>query len=102
MKWQNSQYEQNVHFLGLTHASPETRRKVFYVMKADDLIKKLPMAQHWISTVDGEYIKEDISLAALADPGNGMGKPDWCGRIMIGDTGDDVSLSFPSHSSLDC
>jgi hypothetical protein len=95
MNWQNSQYEQNVHFLGLTHASSETRRKAFYEMKAEELIRKLPMAQHWIPTVDGEYIKDDITLAALADPENMMGKPDWCRRVIVGDTGDDVRTHLP-------
>lgn len=63
-------------------------------MKAEELIQKLPLAQHWIPTVDENFIKEDISLAKLADPQNVMGKPDWCSRIMVGDTGDDVRALF--------
>lgn len=98
MTWQNSQYAQNVHFLGLTHSSLEDRRKAFYDMDVQELLKKLPGAQHWIPTVDGVYIKDEVSLAALADSENGLGKPEWCRRILVGDTGDDVSIHFPCNT----
>ncbi|KUJ09450.1 alpha/beta-hydrolase [Mollisia scopiformis] len=92
MRWQNSQYEHNVHFLGLGRASLDNRKKVFFGMSAEELIKNLPMAQHWIATVDGNYIKEDITLGALADPSNAMGKPGWCKQIVVGDTADDGTI----------
>lgn len=92
MEWQNSQYDENVKFLALSNVSASERRKAFYEMTAEDLIKKLPMGQHWCPTVDGSYIKENVSMGELADPTNVVGRPDWCKRIMVGDTADDVRI----------
>lgn len=90
MEWQNSVYDVNIKFLGLENASPEDRRKALYEMEAEDVIKTLPMAHHWCPTVDGSYITKEVLDGMLKAPWT-IGKPDWCKRVMVGDTGHDVS-----------
>ncbi|CZR63049.1 uncharacterized protein PAC_12946 [Phialocephala subalpina] len=91
MEWQNSQYEANIKFLGLENASPQERKKAFYELKAEHLIKRLPLSQHWCPTVDGKYITEEVLEGMLKAPWN-IGKPDWCKRVMVGDTAHDGTV----------
>ncbi|KAF8860196.1 alpha/beta-hydrolase [Acephala macrosclerotiorum] len=91
MEWQNSQYEANIKFFSLENVSSEERRKAFYEMKVEDVIKKLPLSQYWVPTVDGSYITEEVLKGMLTAPW-GIGKPDWCKRVMVGDTAHDGNI----------
>lgn len=93
MHWQNSHYYTNANLLGLENASSEERKKAFYEMKAEEIVDKLPMFQHWSPTFDGSYIRNDVTLGMLSNPANPVGKPTWCKQIVIGDTAHDVSRS---------
>lgn len=91
-KWQEKHYLANSKLLSLDSLSSKERKVAFNKMPVEELVKKLPMFQHWSPTIDGEFIEHDVDLGMLSDPSNPIGKPDWCEEILIGSTHHDVRL----------
>lgn len=91
MEWQNTHYQTNLKLLGLENDSIESRRKALHNMSAEEMFSKLPAFQHWSPTVDGKFIPAEVTLGMLSDTKSPVGKPMWCGAIMVGDVEHDVS-----------
>lgn len=54
---------------------------------------KLPPFGAWAPTIDGSYIKDEITIEQIATEGWPTGKPGWCEKVLIGDAlGDVLSL----------
>ena len=90
MVWQDAHYQSVITSLGLQSLSSKERRESLLNMKTTDLVAKLPAFMHWSPTVDGSFIKEEITIGNLKDPGYRRGKPDWCKSIFVGDAAHDV------------
>ncbi|CAG8983898.1 hypothetical protein HYALB_00005538 [Hymenoscyphus albidus] len=61
---------------------------------AQELVLKLPPYGAWAPTIDGSYIKDEITVQKIADNSSRIGKPEWCERVLIGDALGDVFTPF--------
>lgn len=84
-------YMENMKVLGLENLTIQERVRTLRSMPADDLVARLPMAQHWCAVIDGEFLAEDVDLGLLGDREKPSGKPWWCEAIVVGNTEHDVS-----------
>ncbi|PVH75637.1 alpha/beta-hydrolase [Cadophora sp. DSE1049] len=92
MKWQNTHYATNTKFLGLENLTSEERGRAMYELSADELVQKLPMFQNWSPCLDGRYIAEEVDLGMLSKTRGIAGRPNWCGKILIGDVAQDGTV----------
>lgn len=89
--WHEAMYQDQLRLLGLEQVDVEKRKKQLREMDVTDMVSKLPFAQHYCACVDGEFLKENISLDGMADGTREQHKPAWCKVFVIGDTRHDVS-----------
>ncbi|CAG8960575.1 hypothetical protein HYFRA_00013398 [Hymenoscyphus fraxineus] len=59
---------------------------------AKELVLKLPPYGAWAPTIDGSYIKDEITVQKIADHSSRRGKPEWCERVLIGDALGDATV----------
>jgi carboxylesterase type B len=88
--WHEEMYHDQLKFLGLDKVDVEARKSRLKEMGADELVNKLPLAQHFCACIDGQFLKEDITLEILGDSKRKEHKAEWCKELVIGDTAHDV------------
>ncbi|KAF2270507.1 alpha/beta-hydrolase [Lojkania enalia] len=91
-KWHEEMYKDQLKFLGLDQLEKNQRIKKLREMSAEEMCQNLPLAQHFCALVDGDWLKEDVTLGLLADGSVGMHKPDWCNEFIVGDTAHDGTV----------
>ena len=90
LEWQDGHYESVTTALGLHEFSPTDRAERLTNMSAKEMVRGLPAFMHWSPTIDGEFIKEEITIGQLHDPGDKRGKPTWLKGVVAGDMLHDV------------
>ncbi|CAO2656928.1 Nn.00g057310.m01.CDS01 [Neocucurbitaria sp. VM-36] len=88
-RWHQQMFEDQANYLGLNAKDTEGRTTSMLDTAAEDLAQKLPLAQHFSGTVDGNWIKEDITLDTLMDGRRTGHKPNWCKEFVVGDAAHD-------------
>ena len=89
--WEQELYCDQVKLLKLEGMGREERVKMMKAMDAEEMCQKLPLAQHFTATIDGVWLKKDVTLDVLRDGANAVHKPSWCKEFVVGDTAHDVS-----------
>lgn len=98
-EWHSKHFQSNMGLLGLSSSiNAGEQRDRLHEMSAEEIVKRLPPFQHWSPVIDGFFIKSEVSLGMLSEKGGTAGRPNWCNRILMGDTAQDVRFlpSFPS------
>jgi carboxylesterase type B len=89
--WHEEMYQEQLKLLGLDSLNVEGRTNRLREFGVDDLVNKLPLAQHFCACTDGHFLKKkDITLEVLSDGKQQEHKVDWCKEFVIGDTAHDV------------
>ncbi|KAF2874778.1 para-nitrobenzyl esterase [Massariosphaeria phaeospora] len=91
-KWQEAMYQDQLKYLGASKLDVADRRRLFNETDAEELVQRLPLAQHFCGFIDGKWLKEDPTLMSLANPRSKLHKPDWCKEFVIGDTAHDGTI----------
>jgi carboxylesterase type B len=87
--WHQKMYEDQSTYLKLESNNVEGRRRALLDTDAEELAQKLPLAQHFAATVDGEWLKHDAAPELMLDGQETQHKPAWCKEFVIGDTAHD-------------
>lgn len=82
-------YEDQFQILKLDVRDIEARRKALLDTDAEELAQKLPLAQHFGATIDGQFMTQDVTIEALMSGSSTIHKPSWCKEFVIGDTAHD-------------
>ncbi|KAH7123694.1 Alpha/Beta hydrolase protein [Dendryphion nanum] len=90
--WHEEMYREQLRFLGLQDVGINERVKRLREWDAEDLVQRLPLAQHFCAVIDGEWLERDVRLGELADGKSSMHKPAWCKEFVVGDTGHDGTV----------
>lgn len=90
--WQQHMYEEQSTYLKLDPKDAASRKKALLDMDAEALAQKLPLAQHFTGTIDGKWLKSDITLTTLSDSRRAEHKPSWCKEFVIGDAAHDGTV----------
>ncbi|PSN63436.1 alpha/beta-hydrolase [Corynespora cassiicola Philippines] len=91
-RWHEEMVKEQVRYLGLEGLSLRERRRALWEMDAEEMVRKLPLAQHFCGLVDGEWLREDVTLGVLADGRRREHRPGWCKEFVIGDTAHDGTV----------
>ena len=84
--WQQKMYEDQSTYLKLDVKDTESRQKILLNTDAEQLAQKLPLAQHFAATVDGQFITREVTIETIMDGSSAIHKPAWCKEFVIGDT----------------
>lgn len=95
--WHEMMYHDQLKFLELQETRVEERTKRMRDIGAEELVGKLPLAQHFCACIDGDFLKEEVTLTALGDGERRLHKPEWCREFIVGDTAHDVMLCYPLY-----
>ena len=87
--WQEKMCEDQSAYLKLDVKDTESRKKTLLDTDAEELVQKLPLAQHFTATVDARFFTEKVTLDALLAGDSVVHKPSWCKEFVIGDTAHD-------------
>ncbi|KAF2442234.1 alpha/beta-hydrolase [Karstenula rhodostoma CBS 690.94] len=90
--WHDLMYQDQLKLLGLDQMEVEQRKTQLRELDPMEMVKELPIAQHYCACVDGNFLKENISLDLMADGSRGVHKPTWCKELVIGDTRHDGTI----------
>ncbi|KAI8940077.1 hypothetical protein NX059_003796 [Plenodomus lindquistii] len=88
-RWQQQMYEEQSIHLKLDPKDVAGRRDALLRTGAEELAQKLPLAQHFTGTVDGNWLKTDITIDTLSDNERVEHKPSWCKEFVVGDSAHD-------------
>ncbi|KAF1840542.1 para-nitrobenzyl esterase [Cucurbitaria berberidis CBS 394.84] len=88
-RWQQQMFEDQAKHLGLDVKDKQGLNIVLLDTEAEALAQKLPLAQHFSGTVDGKWIKEDITIKTVTNGGRVEHKPIWCKEFVTGDAAHD-------------
>lgn len=92
--WHEMMYKEQLKFLRLEEMSKEQRVKRLREMDVEEMCERLPIAQHFCAVVDGNWLRGDVRLSALADGRSEVGKKRWCRGLVVGNTAHDVCSSL--------
>ncbi|KAH8676544.1 Alpha/Beta hydrolase protein [Tricladium varicosporioides] len=70
--------------IGKTHLSYPNISELRGV-SSEVLVNSLPSFSHWSPTIDGQYMKDEITIGTLKDRKDERGKPIWCKEVLVGD-----------------
>ncbi|CAG5173460.1 uncharacterized protein ALTATR162_LOCUS7632 [Alternaria atra] len=84
--WQQKMYEDQFIYLKVDGKDTESRKKILLDTDAEDLVQKLPLAQHFAATVDGQFVTPEVTIETMLDGSSAIHKPSWCKEFVIGDT----------------
>lgn len=87
-RWQRQMYEEQAKHLNVELRS---LRNTLLDSDAEELAQRLPLAQHFCGTIDGQWLKE-VSLNTLMDRHRIEHKPSWCKDFVIGDAAHDGTV----------
>ncbi|KNG46545.1 para-nitrobenzyl esterase [Stemphylium lycopersici] len=87
--WQERMCEDQSAYLKLDVKDTESRKKTLLDTDAEELVQKLPLAQHFTATVDARFFTGEVTLGALMAGESVVHKPSWCREFVIGDTAHD-------------
>jgi carboxylesterase type B len=87
--WHQKMYEDQSTYLELDPNDVESRKRALLDTDAEELVQKLPLAQHFTATIDGQWLKQDAAPETLIDGQIPHHKPSWCKEFVIGDTAHD-------------
>ncbi|KAF2682831.1 para-nitrobenzyl esterase [Lentithecium fluviatile CBS 122367] len=90
--WHESMYHDQLKLLGLEGVSTQKRKSRLQKMNVDEMMNKLPLSQHFCASVDGKFLRGDITLGVLSDGTRREHKPDWCKEFVVGDTAHDGTI----------
>lgn len=90
-EWHEGMYKDQLKFLGLENLSRNERIQGMLQYDAEEMVNKLPLAQHFSACIDGMFLRDDIRPGFIRDGSRKQHKPDWCKEFVIGDTAHDVS-----------
>lgn len=86
MAWQAAMLRENLTYLGLDGYDMQEAVQRLRMMPATEIVRALPMVQHWSATLDGSFLgglqSSDLQVANT-----------WCNSILIGDMAHDVRLA---------
>ena len=88
-QWQRQMLQDQAKHLGLDIKDVEGRNIALLDTEAEELSQKLPLAQHFAGTVDGKWIRKDVTLDTLMDGSRVEHKPAWCKEFVTGDAAHD-------------
>ncbi|KAJ4372377.1 hypothetical protein N0V83_004151 [Neocucurbitaria cava] len=88
-RWHQWMCEDQAKYLGLDVKDVEGWNRALSDTEAEHMAQKLPLAQHFSGIVDGDWIKEDITLDTLMDGSRVEHKPKWCEEFVVGDAAHD-------------
>jgi carboxylesterase type B len=84
--WQRKMYEDQSTYLKVDVNNVESKRRALLETDAEDLAQKLPLAQHFTATVDGQFLTHEVTMESMMDGFSAIHKPSWCKEFVIGDT----------------
>ncbi|KAH8733103.1 Carboxylesterase [Phaeosphaeriaceae sp. PMI808] len=84
--WHKQAYLEQAKYLGLLANETEHLKSKLLGTEAEELMEKLPLAEHNCAYIDGDWMKEDITPKILANGHRIEHKPSWCKEFVIGDT----------------
>ncbi|RMZ66765.1 carboxylesterase [Pyrenophora seminiperda CCB06] len=87
--WHQKMYEDQSQYLKLDPNDSEGRRKALLDSDAEELAQKLPLAQHFCATMDGQFLTQDVTIEALMSGSSAVHNPSWCKEFVMGDTAHD-------------
>jgi carboxylesterase type B len=87
--WHQKMCEDQSAYLKLDSGDIESRKRALLDTNAEELVQKLPLAQHFAATIDGQWLKQDAGPDMLMDGQQTGHKPSWCKEFVIGDTAHD-------------
>ncbi|KAF1942622.1 para-nitrobenzyl esterase [Clathrospora elynae] len=87
--WHQKLFEDQSTYLKLDEKDIESRKRALLDTDAEELAQRLPQVQHFSGAVDGEWLKQDITLDTLMYGRDLTHKPSWCKEFVIGDTAHD-------------
>ncbi|KAH7399494.1 para-nitrobenzyl esterase [Pyrenochaeta sp. MPI-SDFR-AT-0127] len=90
--WHQQMCNDQAKHLGLDVQDIKGRNKALLDADAEALAQKLPLAQHFSGTIEGNWLKEDVTFATLMDGRKDQHKPNWCKEFIIGDTAHDGTV----------
>ncbi|KAF2850786.1 para-nitrobenzyl esterase [Plenodomus tracheiphilus IPT5] len=88
-RWQQQMYEEQSTHLKLDPLDSVARRRVLLDTEAEELAQRLPLAQHFTGTIEGEWLKTDVTIDTLSDIRHTEHKPSWCKEFVVGDSAHD-------------
>jgi hypothetical protein len=100
MKWQDAHFSSIITTLGLQELGLKEGRERMLNMSREEVVEKLPAFMHWSPTIDGTFIKKEITVGQLKDPRYERGKPKWCNEVLVGVAAHDVRFTIFSLSSV--
>ncbi|KAF1959036.1 alpha/beta-hydrolase [Byssothecium circinans] len=90
--WHEQMYQDQLRMLGLERLGVDERRRKLRNIDTEELMSKLPLAQHFCACVDGTFLAEDVRLGTMSDGRHKQHKPIWCKEFVIGDTAHDGTV----------
>lgn len=90
LPWQDQRLSS---LIGKTHLSYPNISELRGI-SSEALVNALPSFSHWSPTIDGQYMKDEITIGTLKDRKDERGKPMWCKEVLVGDALHDVRLSL--------
>lgn len=90
--WHKQMCNDQAKLLGLDARDTKGRNKALLDTDAEELAQKLPLAQHFSGTIEGNWLKEDVTLDTLRDGRKVQHKPTWCKEFVVGDTAHDGTV----------
>ncbi|KAH6879154.1 Alpha/Beta hydrolase protein [Alternaria rosae] len=94
-KWRNKWWHQKMcedqsAYLKIDSSDVESRRRILLDTDAEELAQRLPLAQHFAATVDGQFFTQEVTIKSIMDGSSVIHKPLWCKEFVIGDTQHDA------------
>ncbi|KAF2025247.1 alpha/beta-hydrolase [Setomelanomma holmii] len=90
--WHWQTYKAQSAFFGLKATDSCELSRTLLDTDVVHLTQKLPFAAHYCGYIDGEWLKEDVSLLTLANGSATEHKPLWCKEFVVGDTAHDGTV----------
>ncbi|KAI4673219.1 uncharacterized protein J4E88_008831 [Alternaria novae-zelandiae] len=96
-KWRNKWWHQKMCedqsiYLKIDSNDVESRRRILLDNDAEELAQRLPLAQHFAATVDGQFFAQEVTIESIMDGSSAIHKPSWCKGFVIGDTEHDALI----------
>ena len=96
-KWRNKWWHQKMcedqsTYLKIESNDIESRRRILLDTDAEELAQRLPLAQHFAATVDGQFFTQEVTIESIMDGSSAVHKPSWCKEFVIGDTEHDALI----------
>jgi carboxylesterase type B len=83
--WQQKMCEDQYTYLKADVNDVEGRKRILLDTDAEALAQKLPLAQSFAATVDGQFLPHEATIDAIRDGSSAFHKPSWCKEFVIGD-----------------